>query len=407
MARCFGDKRFGRPAAGGARGAAARGIIMARSRHSVHSGYAKLISTISSNIRKSRYFAANNINRELLRLYFSTGKLLSERIKPADWGDKVLDTISEGIQHTFPGIRGFSIRNLYNMRRFYDTYASFKFLQLPTAQLVRAEFLQSSTAENTMNMQPPVHCGVLDGKTIAADVFLSVSFTHHLLLLQKCSDIAERFFYIQAAACNQWSVPVLQYHVESNFYRRRGKLEHNFQRTLPSSLKQHALEAFKDEYFLDFITVTDNDAEKVLEDEIVKNIQRFLMSLGREFAYLGRQYRILVDDEEFFVDLLFYHRRLQSLIAVDLKAGRFKPEYAGKMNFYLEALDRYVKLPLEKPSIGIILCKEKKSTIVEFAFKRVARPMGVATYVYNKKLPPELRRYLPSPEELKKAAVSG
>jgi predicted nuclease of restriction endonuclease-like (RecB) superfamily len=165
---------------------------------------------------------------------------------------------------------------------------------------------------------------------------------------------------MQQAAFNQWSVVVLRYHIESGRYRKKGKLANNFATALPAGLTNHALEVFKDEYLLNFINVNDSDGEEVLENELVKNLRDFLMSLGREFAFLGNQYRIVVEEEEFFVDLLFFHRQLQSLVAIELKAGKFRPEYAGKMNFYLEALDPYVRLKHEQPSIGIILCREKK-----------------------------------------------
>jgi len=244
-------------------------------------------------------------------------------------------------------------------------------------------------------------------KNSVLDIFLSIGFTHHILLIQKCPNLEERFFYMSRAAQNQWSVEVLRYHINAELHNKKGKIANNFAKALPETLKGHALEAFKDEYLLNFLNVGEDEGEIALENELVRKIRDFLMSLGREFAFMGNQYRLVVDDDEFFVDLLFYHRQLRSLIAVELKAGKFKPEYAGKMNFYLEALDQYVKLEHENPSIGIILCREKKDTIVEFAFKRVDRPMGVATYVLTEKLPPEYRKYLPTSSQLKKATMKG
>lgn len=391
--------------------------------HSLVSGdYLRIVHEISENIRTSRYLAARSANKESLLLYFRTGRLLSARISSNDWGDAVLEIISRGIQKNFSGIRGFSVRNLYNMRQFYDAYSSQDFLQSATAESVRHYFLQSATAEIYIpeigqsatgqfkrdRKRQPTNTGNRDNRHPGLEeVFLQIGFTHHILLLQKCPDLSERVFYMQQTVQNQWSVDVLSYHIASRLYRKKGRISSNFTAVLPHNLKKHALEAFKDEYLLNFVNVKDGDGEEVLENELIKNLRDFLMSLGREFAFLGNQYRMVVDDDEFFVDLLFYHRRLQSLVAFELKAGKFKPEYAGKMNFYLEALDQYVKLPHESPSIGIILCKEKKKTIVEFAFKRVDRPMGVATYVLDEKLPLEYRKYLPSPAQLKKAAQRG
>ena len=360
------------------------------------SPYLKIVHEISNHIRASRYFAAKSVNREMLQLYYQAGKILSNRISSTDWGEATLEIISQGVQNNFPGIRGFSIRNLYNMRQFHDAYSSAAFLQSATAEIEQYPILQLPTAES--NLFP---------KNQTGEIFLQVGFTHHILLLQKCANINERFFYMQQTVQNQWSVEVLRYHILSKLYKKKGKVSSNFEATLPQNLKKHALEAFKDEYLLNFINVTEDDGEEILENELIKNLRTFLMSLGREFAFLGNQYRIVVEDDEFFVDLLFYHRQLQSLIAVELKTTKFKPEYAGKMNFYLEALDQYVKLEHENPSIGIILCKEKKNTVVEFAFKRVDRPMGVATYVFDDKLPVEYRKFLPTPAQLKKAAEKG
>lgn len=279
-------------------------------------------------------------------------------MKSADWGDHVLLIISEGIQKTFPGIRGFSISNLKNMRSFFETYRLLKFSQSATGQTDKRILGQSKSAqiETAFNLQ-------LLSAEMPADIrtaFFNIGFTHHILLLQKCSSINERYFYMQHTAYNQWSVEVLCYHISAKLYQKKGKLANNFSKTLPIKLTSHALEVFKDEYLLNFVNVQDTDGEDVLENELVHNLREFLMTLGREFAFLGNQYRVVVDEEEFFVDLLFYHRQLQSLVAIELKTGKFKPEYAGKMNFYLEALDTYVKLKHENLSIGIILCREKK-----------------------------------------------
>jgi predicted nuclease of restriction endonuclease-like (RecB) superfamily len=368
--------------------------------------YLNLIREISGCIRTRRYFAARSVNRESLLLYYQTGKLLAERIAAADWGDSVLETISLGIQNNFPGIRGFSISNLKNMRQFYMVYSEGVFGQLLTGQIDKRVISRLPKPKTRRPRKSQLSTGQIENNNrfYSQEAFFQIGFTHHILLLQKCSSIDERNFYIQQAGCNQWSVEILRYHIASNLYRKKGNITSNFSTTLPTSLKKYALESFRDEYLLNFINVKDTDSEEVLENELVTNLKDFLMSLGREFAFLGNQYRVIVDGDEFFIDLLFYHRRLQSLIAIDLKTGKFKPEYAGKMNFYLEALDQYVKLDNERPSIGIILCSEKKNTVVEFAFKRVDRPMGVATYVYSDKLPVEYRKYLPSPKQLKKAA---
>ena len=376
--------------------------------------YVGIIEQIKENIRVSRYHAASSVNRELLLLYFSTGKILSGTVKKEGWGAKVLDRISKDIQDEFPGIRGFSVRNLKNMRQFYDNYRfldSQEIGQLPTAQHDLPEIGQTLSAQIGQRKEIRTELAIRQSPTaqldnidpmLFVDIFLKLGFTHHILLLQKCIDIKERFFYMQNAVNFQWSVNVLRYHIESDLYNRKGKMLSNFGETLPIRIRKHAIEAFKDEYLLSFINVNEEDEEAVLEAEIVNNIKKFLMSLGTGFTFIGNQYRLVVGGDEFFIDLLFYHRQLQAMVAIELKNGKFRPEYAGKMNFYLSALDASGKLPHENPSVGIILCREKNGAVVEFAFQDVYKPMGVATYKLRKRLPEHLKGYLPKSEELKK-----
>jgi predicted nuclease of restriction endonuclease-like (RecB) superfamily len=367
--------------------------------------YGGLIKDLSGLIRQSRFQAVKLVNREMLHLYFTAGKLLSERISRADWGDKILHGISSDIQKNFPGLRGFSISNLKNMRQFFDAYPYSQLGQSLTGQFDADLAAGKKTRPSTKRQLGQSLTGLINkSEYIPSEVLLGIGFTHHVLLMQKCRTMNERRFYMQQTSANKWTVPLLQHHIESGLFRRKGAIASNFETTLPPAIKDHALDSFRDEYLLNFIAISEEDHERVLESELVANIRTFLMSLGKEFCFVGNQYRLVVEEEEFFIDLLFYHRKLQALIAIDLKAGKFKPEFAGKMNFYLEALDQMVKLPHENPSIGILLCKEKKNTIVEFAFKRVDRPMGVATYALRKSLPPDLGKFLPAPAELKKAA---
>lgn len=236
-------------------------------------------------------------------------------------------------------------------------------------------------------------------------MFLQVSFTHHNLILSKAKTIEERTFYIQKIAQNFWSVDTLKHHLKSNLYQKEGLLPNNFTQTLTDNdLRAKALQAFKDEYLLDFINIEDPDEadEKLIENEIVRNIKKFLLSLGADFAFLGNQFRIIVDEDEYFIDLLFFNRKLQCLVAFELKKGKFKPEYLGKLNFYLSALDEYIKQPHENPSIGIILCKEKNNKTVEFSFRDFNKSMGVATYKTVHELPEEFKNSLPDVETLKK-----
>ena len=238
----------------------------------------------------------------------------------------------------------------------------------------------------------------------AMQAFIKVGFTHHCEIISKVKVLEERLFYIEQCAKEFWSVEKLRYNIKSSLYAQKGTLVNNFTATISQEdFRGKALRAFKDEYLLDFVNIEDPDEEdeRVIENEIVRNVKKFIMALGADFSFIGNQHRLMVDGKEFFVDLLFFNRRLQSLVAIDLKKKEFKPEYVGKMNFYLSALDEYVKQPHENPSIGIILCKKKSNTIVEFSFRDTSKPMGVATYKTATELPDEYKNILPDADKLK------
>ena len=247
-----------------------------------------------------------------------------------------------------------------------------------------------------------MNSGLLDQVNAA---FFNVSFTHHTALIPIVKSIEETVFYITKIASEFWSVTLLKHHLKNKLFRKKGTLPNNFSVAITNeNLRAKALQSFKDEYLLDFINIEDPDAEdeRMIENEIVRNIKKFLMSLGADFAFISNQYRLVVDEEEFFTDLLFFNRKLQCLVAFDLKKGKFRPEYAGKMNFYLSALDDSIKQPHELPAIGIILCKEKNNKIVEFSFRDMSKPMGVATYKTSHQLPKQFKNALPTAETLKK-----
>jgi predicted nuclease of restriction endonuclease-like (RecB) superfamily len=383
--------------------------------------YFSLIKQLKSNIQVSRYNALKSVNKIALLLYFNTGGMLSEKIKSEKWGSKVIKQLSDDIQSEFPGIRGFSFRSFMKMVQFYEVYETNNECQI----LIGKKFLlqsinlkdfesKKSIGSFATSQFKNIDNSLIDKKKefmplptaqLASnsflELFLSIGFTQHILLIQKCTDIKQRLFYMSKSVQHQWTVALLEYHINADLYNQKGKLEHNFNTTLPVEIKDHAIQAFKDEYLLDYLNVHEDDTERVFEDEIVKNIKQFMMSLGNEFSFMGNQYKVVVDEDEFFVDLLFFNRMLQAMVAIELKIGKFKPEFAGKMNFYLRALDKLVKLPHENPSIGIILCREKSKTIVEFAFHDVNKPMGVATYKLADKLPKEFEKHLPKAEDLK------
>ena len=323
--------------------------------------YQELLKTIKSRIRESQYQALKKVNQELIQLYWDMGKMIHERQSEKSWGKTIVETLAKDLQAEFPGTQGFSARNLYNMREFYLGYQDQPNLQALTAK---------------------------------------IGWTHNLIILKKISNHHERQFYIEQAATHGWSYRVLDHQIDLKTYQKLKLTQSNFKETLPEDLEKRISVSVKDEYTFDFLGLQEEHSERELEEGILKKINLFLQEMGGVFAYIGNQYKITIEDEEYFIDLLLYHRKLQCLVAIELKIGIFKPEYAGKMQFYLSALNDTNRLPHEKPAIGIILCKSKKRMIVEYALKDARQPMAVGTYTISPSLPKALEKDLPTPEQL-------
>jgi len=354
--------------------------------------YTDAVRAIKSAILQSRYQAARIINREALTLYYAVGKYISENSRN-NWGQGAIATISKQLQQELPGLRGFSETAMKRMRTFYETWM-LVFLNRPSAM----DEICAPITHNIKIMLEPSNNQSLTIRPLTTDelsveqlnAFLSVPFTHHYEIAIKCTNQTERLFYIEHAAKEIWSVEKLQYNLKEDLYHKQGTIPNNFERTIPEEkLQQLTARAFRDEYQLDFLTIGDPDDmdEKKVEETIVHNIRKFIMALGADFSFMGNQYRLVVDNKEYFIDLLFYNRRLQSLIAIELKWTEFRPEYVGKLNFYLSALDDLVRLPNENASIGIILCRGKSEKTVEYALRDTSKPMGVATYRGANELP--------------------
>ena len=353
---------------------------------------AEAIRIIKNAILKSRYRAAILANREQLSLYYGIGKYISENSRVNFWGANAIETISSRLQQELPGLRGFSVSNIKKMRIFYEQWCKcFEIRSLPTNEL-EIDLLSGNRSFSIDDLQQ-----------INIDYFGSIGFTHHYELLTKTTSLEERLFYIERCATEFWSVETLKRQIKNNLFNNRGKLSNNFNKTISDAdLRQKALMSFKDEYLLDYINIEspdDEPDERFLESEIVANIKNFIMSLGKDFSFIGNQHRLIIEEQEYFIDLLFFNRQLQCLVAIELKRGEFKPEYLGKMNFYLSALDDLVRLPHENCSIGIILCKSQKQCIVEYAIRDMSKPMGVA--MFKTELPEEYKDILPNAETLK------
>lgn len=325
--------------------------------------YLNFKDEITARIRSAQYEALKAVNREMIALYWEIGKRITEQQTALGWGKSVVENLSRDIQKEFPGIQGFGVRNMWDMARFYAEYQS-------------NEILQPLVAE--------------------------ISWSKHIVILTKCKETQQRQFYILATKKYGWTKDVLINKIEVKTYENYLLGQSNFDITLPEKIKNQAILALKDEYTFNLIGLTEEHSEYELEQAIMKNIRAFLMEFGPDFSFIGNQYRLEVDGREYFIDLLLYNRRIQGMIALELKIGEFQPEYKGKMEFYLNVLNDTVKLPHENPAIGIIICKSKSRMIVEYALKSSNLPIGVATYNLSAELPEAYKELLPSSEEIAK-----
>lgn len=321
--------------------------------------YQDFLHDIKAQVAQSRIGAVRAVNRSLIGLYWSLGKMIVERQEDLGWGHAVVDQLSADLRNEFPDMTGFSSRNLWDIKRFYETYAN------------APEFLRQLVAE--------------------------IPWGQNILIFQKLKDEAERRYYLEATAKLGWTRNVLLNQINANAYQASLQDKtHNFQAALPQHLAEQADEAMKSRYSLEFLGINQAVHERELEKRLIARLKDFMIELGYGFCFMGSQYRITLGENEYFLDLLFYHRFLKCLVAVELKTGRFRPEYAGKMDFYLEVLNEKERAPDENPSIGIILCAERDQLEVEFSLKSKANAIGVATYQLYPKLPKEYQDRLPS-----------
>lgn len=318
------------------------------------------ISEIKTKVRNAQYEAMKAVNVALINLYWEIGKSIAEK-QSESWGKSIVPTLSKELQNEFPGVGGFSVGNLWLMAQFYSEYQSVENL----APLVR-----------------------------------EISWSKHISILKKCKDPKEREFYILATKKFGWTKNVLIHQIENKTFEKYLLNQTNFEETLPEKIKNQAILAVKDEYIFDFLGIEEEHSERDLEQKLIQNIRAFLLELGSDFSFLGNQYKIELSDKEYFIDLLLFHRKLQSLVAIELKIGEFLPEYKGKMEFYLNILNDKVKLPHENEAIGIIICKSKDRTIVEYSLKSSNLPIGISNYSTSDKLPKNYQNLLPSNEEL-------
>jgi predicted nuclease of restriction endonuclease-like (RecB) superfamily len=316
------------------------------------------VEEVKQKIKSAQYRALQTVNKEQIYLYWEIGKLIAERQEQYSWGKSVVESLAQELQRTFVGVNGFSARNLLRMRSLYENYAT-----------------------STIFLPPMV---------------AEIAWTHNIIILEKCKDEHQRFFYIKMARRNSGSKESIINAIEGKVYEKTVISQQNFQETLLPAQLNEAVFLLKDEYTFDFLEMHEPYTEVQLEQALISNIRDFLSSMGGDFTFVGNQFGIMVEGKNYEIDLLLYHRSLQCLVAIELKIDEFKPEYAGKMNFYLSALNAYHRKPHENPSIGIIICQSKQRTVVEFALQDVRKPIGVSTYTLSETLPKELEQFFPS-----------
>jgi predicted nuclease of restriction endonuclease-like (RecB) superfamily len=325
--------------------------------------YHQILADIKIEIRQARLRAVFSANAHMLALYWQIGKIIKVQQELANWGDKVTERLGLDLKKEFPDMKGFSRRNLNYMRQFASVHADFTIVQRPVAQL---------------------------------------PWGHHVVLLDKVKGEQQRNFYMQKAIENGWSRDILSLQIKSGLYTRQGGSITNFTATLPAHQSDLAQQVFKDPYIFDFLTMSDDYYEKDLEKGLIDHIAKFLVELGAGFAYVGRQYHLEVGEDDYYIDLLFYHLKLRCYVVIELKKGKFQPEYAGKLNFYLSVVDDKLRHPADQLTIGLLICQDKNKIVAEYALKDINKPIGISEYQLTSAIPDNLKGSLPTIEELEK-----
>jgi len=360
--------------------------------------YQSLLEDIKTRIHKSQVKAALSANAEMIALYWDIGKLINQLQNEQGWGATVTARLANDIKNELPEIKGFSERNLKFMVQFYK--------ELDFEPLIGKQAVSQLGESNPIVMgfgKQPV-------SQLENDIQIRIEFMqqpvsqipwgHNILLMQKIKNKETRLWYMQQTILNGWSRDVLSLMIKSNLHLRQGETINNFSRTLPNPQSDLVRETLKDPYIFDFITIAQTFTERELETELVKHVEKFLLELGAGFAFVGRQYKLTVSNQDFYLDLLFYHLKMRCFIVIDLKKGDFKPEYSGKMNFYCSAVDDMVKHETDKPTIGLILCQTNDKVMAEYALRDMNKSIGISEFELTRSLPRNLQSSLPTIEEI-------
>ena len=349
---------------------------------------AGLIADVKQRIQSAQTRAVLAVNSELVRLYWDIGRLIANRQQREGWGAGVIPRLASQLKHELPGLKGFSERNIDRMIAFYLAYpGQGEISPPPVAKLTQAKLTRAKKVP-------------LAVAKLSDSVFWTVGWAHHVILMQKVKDLATRLWYMEQTLANGWSRNVLALQIDARAHARQGQAVSNFAAVLPAPQSELVRQSLKDPYIFDFLTLTEPFLERELETALIRHLERFLLELGQGFAFVGRQYGVTVGDEDFAIDLLFYHLRLRAFVVIDLKTGKFKPEYAGKLNFYCNVVNDQLKHPDDAPTIGLILCQSHDTLLAEYSIAGIDKPIGISTYELTRALPRTMRSALPTVEQL-------
>ena len=349
--------------------------------------YSALLTDIKTRIRHAQHRGMLAVNAEMVRLYWDIGRLIQDRQRQEGWGTGVIPRLARDLRNELPELKGFSERNIGYMIRFAREYDTSIILQQPVAKLP----VPTNTTEN---LAPP------GTPTMVQDLVVQLPWGHNIVLMERIKDFPTRLWYARQVINQGWSRDILASMIKSRVHLRHGAAVTNFASRLPASQSELAEQLLKDPYIFDFLTLEEPFHERELETGLVRHLEKFLLELGQGFAFVGRQYPLSVGEDDFYIDLLFYHLKLRAFVVIELKRGRFKPEYAGKMNFYCSIVDDKLRHETDQPTIGLILCQTKDRFIAEYALRDINKPIGVADYELTRALPDNLKSSLPSIEEI-------
>jgi predicted nuclease of restriction endonuclease-like (RecB) superfamily len=367
----------------------------------VRSGFAALVTEVKGRIQAAQTRAVLAVNAELVRLYWDIGRIIDERQQREGWGAAVIPRLAKELKTDLPEIKGFSERNIDHMIAFHRSYpVPSEFSPPPVAKLAHPEKVPQAVAKL------PARIGQDPLARLSDSLLWCVPWAHHVILIEKVKDLPTRRWYMEQTLVNGWSRNILALQIDAQAHARHGKAVSNFAAMLPAPQSDLVQQTLKDPYMFDFLTLAEPFHERELETALVRHLEKFLLELGRGFAFVGRQYRLDVGNEDFYIDPLFYHLRLRAFIVIDLKKGKFKPEYAGKLNFYCNVVNDRLKHATDAPTIGLILCQTKDHLLAEYSFSGIDKPIGISTYELTRALPKKLQSALPTVEEIE-AELSG